>query len=153
MNTQAPALPADLPSALYPAGMEPYLQVSATGAQIYACGISKGGGTWIFKAPEAELFDAQNRLVGKHYAGPTWEALAGGKIVGVVKASAPVGTGSIPWLLLDVTSREGAGVFSEARAILRIDTKGGVAPAQGCDEARAGQETRVPYMASYIFLR
>jgi hypothetical protein len=153
MNAQAPALPADLPSALYPPGMAPYLQVSASGAQIYTCGISKDGGTWIFKAPEALLFDAQNKQIDTHYAGPTWEALAGGKIVGSVKASAPGGAGNIPWLLLDVKSREGAGIFSEAKGILRIDTQGGVAPAQGCDEAHAGQEARVPYTATYLFLK
>ena len=153
MNAQAPALPADLPSALYPAGMVPYLQVSATGAQIYTCGISKGSGTWIFKAPEADLFDAQMKLIGKHYAGPTWEALTGGKIVGAVKANAAGGAGNIPWLLLDVKAREGSGVFTDAKAILRVDTKGGVAPAQGCDEAHAGHEARVPYEANYIFLK
>jgi Protein of unknown function (DUF3455) len=152
-HAQAPAVPPDLPAALKPTGMAPYLQVSATGTQVYTCGMSNGAWTWGFKAPDAQLFDAQKKQVGKHYAGPTWEALAGGKVVGAVKASAPGGAGNIPWLLLDVKSREGSGVFTEAKGILRVDTKGGVAPAQGCDQAHSGQESRVPYTANYIFLK
>jgi len=145
-------LPENLPAALKPDGVTPYLHVSATGVQIYVCGMSNGARTWAHKGPEAALLDAQGNEIGTHYAGPTWEAF-GGKIVGAVKANAPGGAGNIPWLLLDVKSREGAGPFAEAKAILRVDTKGGVAPADGCDEAHAGQEARVPYMANYIFLK
>jgi len=34
-----------------------------------------------------------------------------------------------------------------------MGTTGGTAPGDGCDEARAGQEVRVPYSAIYIFLK
>ena len=151
----AQALP-DLPAALRPAGLAAYLEVPATGAQIYVCGKNDAGAwSWVFKAPEAQLFDKDKTQIGKHYAGPTWEALAGGgKVVGAVKASAPAPeAGSIPWLLLDIKSSEGAGVFNQAKAILRVSTHGGVAPAQGCDEAHSGQESRVPYTATYFFLK
>jgi Protein of unknown function (DUF3455) len=150
----AQALP-ELPAALKPAGLLAYLEVPATGVQIYVCGKNDAGAwTWVFKAPEAELFDTQKKQIGKHYAGPTWEALAGGKVVGAVKASAPAPeAGSIAWLLLDIKSNEGAGVFNQAKGVLRVSTHGGVAPAQGCDEAHAGQESRVPYTATYFFLK
>ena len=145
---------ADVPAALKPAGLAVYLEVPATGVQIYVCGKNDAGApTWVFKAPEAQLFDAQKKQIGKHYAGPTWEALAGGKVVGAVKANAPGEAGAIPWLLLDIKSSEGAGVFNQAKAILRVSTHGGVAPAQGCDAAHAGQEARVPYTATYLFLK
>jgi hypothetical protein len=52
-----------------------------------------------------------------------------------------------------VKSSEGSSVFTQAKGILRIATNGGVAPAQGCDEAHAGQEARVPYTATYVFLK
>jgi hypothetical protein len=147
--------PADLPAALKPAGISVYLEVPATGVQIYACGKNDAGAwAWIFKAPEAVLFDATKKQIGKHYAGPTWEALTGGKVVGAVKASAPApAAGAIPWLLLDVKSSEGSGVFTQAKGILRVSTSGGGAPAQGCDEANAGKESRVPYTATYLFLK
>jgi hypothetical protein len=45
----------------------------------------------------------------------------------------------------------GSGVFSAVTHILRIDTKGGQAPAQGCDAGHANAEVRVPYEASYYF--
>src|SRR5215468_8265558 len=133
---------ADLPAALKPSGISPYLEVSATGVQIYTCGKNDAGAwTWVFKAPEAALFDAQKKQIGKHYAGPTWEGMQGGKIVGATKANAPApGADSIPWLLLDVKSSEGSSVFTQAKGVLRIATNGGIAPAQGCDAAHADQE-------------
>jgi hypothetical protein len=150
---QTPTLD-ELPAALKPAGLSVYLEVPATGVQIYTCGKNDAGAsTWVFKAPEAQLFDAQKKQIGKHYAGPTWEALAGGKVVGAVKANAAGEPGAIPWLLLDIKSSEGSGVFNQAKGILRVSTHGGVAPAQGCDAGHAGQEARVPYTATYLFLK
>jgi Protein of unknown function (DUF3455) len=145
----------DLPTALNPQGLAIYLDVTASGVQVYHCAKNAAGAwAWTFKAPEATLSDRDNKPLGKHYAGPTWEGLDGGKVVGAVKATMPAPTANdIPWLLLDIKSREGAGRFSEAKGIIRIGTKGGVAPAQGCDEANAGQENRVPYTASYLFLK
>jgi hypothetical protein len=61
--------------------------------------------------------------------------------------------GDIPWLLLDIKSRDGTGRFTDAKAIVRTATSGGTAPAQGCDDAQAGKEARVPYTASYLFLK
>jgi len=114
-SAQTPAL-ADLPAALKPAGLSVYLEVPATGVQIYTCGKNDAGAfTWVFKAPEAALYDTQKKQIGKHYAGPTWEALAGGKVVGAVKASSPA-QNSIPWLLLDIKSSEGSGIFNKPRA-------------------------------------
>jgi len=151
---QAPKLD-ELPAALKPAGLTVYLEVPATGVQIYTCGKNDAGApTWVFKAPEATLSDTQKKQIGKHYAGPTWEALSGGKVVGAVKANAPAPeAGAIAWLLLEVKSSEGSSVFTQAKGILRISTQGGVAPPQGCDEGHAGQEARVPYTATYVFLK
>jgi len=149
-RAQAP----DIPPALKPAGMASYLEVSATGVQIYHCAKNDTGGwTWVFKGPEAALFDKDKKQIGKHYAGPTWEGMQGGKVVAGAKANAPGAAGAIAWLLLEVKSHEGTSVFTDAKTIQRISTNGGVAPAQGCDEAHAGQEARVPYTATYVFLK
>jgi hypothetical protein len=151
---QVPAL-ADLPAAIKPpTGLSVYITALASGVQIYTCGKNEAGAwTWIFKAPEASLTDAQRKPLGKHYAGPTWEGLDGGKVVGAVKAPAPSPTGSIPLLFLDIKSREGSGGFTAAKNILRVATRGGTAPAQGCDAAHSGAESRVPYTAAYLFLK
>ena len=144
-----------VPVAIKPAGLSVYLEVPATGVQIYTCGKDAAGAwAWTFKGPEAALFDTQKKPVGKHYGGPTWEGSDGGKVVGAVKANAPApGGNSIPWLLLDIKSSEGSGQFIQAKGILRVSTTGGTAPAQGCDEAHANQESRVPYTATYLFLK
>jgi Protein of unknown function (DUF3455) len=151
---QTPAID-QLPAALKPGGMAVYLEVPATGVQIYTCGKNNAGAwAWNFKGPEAELFDTQKKSIGKHYGGPTWEGADGGKVVGAMKANAPApGGSSIPWLLLDIKSSEGSGQFAQAKGILRVSTTGGTAPAQGCDEAHANQESRVPYTAVYLFLK
>jgi hypothetical protein len=150
----AQTIPIDLPDALKPAGLSAYLEVPAKGVQIYTCGKNTAGDwAWSFKAPEAELTDIKNAPIGKHYAGPTWEGADGGKVVGAAKANAPSPAGSIAWLLLDIKSREGTGQFTPAQAILRVNTTGGVMPKDGCDAANNGKDARVPYTATYLFLK
>jgi len=153
-SAQTPAI-ADLPAAIKPAGLASYLEVPATGVQIYTCNKNDAGAfVWVFKAPDAKLFDTQKKEIGHHYAGPTWEAASGGKVVAAVKANAPSPTaGAIPWLLLDIKSSEGSGTFNQAKSILRVSTAGGVAPTSGCDQANVGKESRVPYTATYLFLK
>ena len=84
-----------------PQGAPMLLEVAADGVQIYACEAKGQGFEWVFKAPEANLFNTQNLQVGTHFAGPTWKADDGSTVVGEVaaRADAPAG-GAIPWLLL-----------------------------------------------------
>src|SRR5215472_2044228 len=145
----------EVPAALNPDKLSIFRVVSATGVQVYNCTRNPTGATgWVLRAPDAQLFDLQRKPVGKHYAGPTWEGIDGGKVVGEVKTSmsAPVDK-AVPWLLLDAKSHEGSGAFTQARAIVRMATTGGVAPGDDCDETHAGQELRVPYKAIYVFLK
>ena len=145
----------EVPTALNPNKLSVFRAVSALGVQVYACTSNPASAIgWVLKGPDARLFDAQGKPVGKHYAGPTWEDLDGSKVVGTVKTSLPASVDkAIPWLLLDAKSHEGSGAFSEAQAIVRMDTTGGSAPSDGCDEGRAGREVRVPYTAIYVFLK
>jgi len=129
-------------------------ELQATGVQIYECRARKEDPAqfeWIFKAPEAELFDASGQRVGKHYGGPTWESPDGSKVVGEVKAKdTSLSSGSIPWLLLGAKATAGRGLFSPVKSIQRLNTVGGAAPATA-GQAQAGQEVRVPYTATYAF--
>jgi hypothetical protein len=74
------------------------------------------------------------------------------KVVGkaVANAASP-DPDSIPWLLVHVVSHEGTGVLSRATSIQRLNTKGGKAPASGCDAEHLNQELRAPYSADYLF--
>jgi len=58
---------------------------------------------------------------------------------------------SIPWLLVTVVDRSGDGVLAHVASVQRINTKGGKAPASGCDPAHVGQEVRAHYSADYVF--
>jgi hypothetical protein len=135
-----------------PQGAPLLLEVAADGVQIYTCEAKGQGFEWVFKAPEANLFDAKGLQVGTHFAGPSWKASDGSVVVGEVaaRADAPAG-GAIPWLLLRPKSKEGTGVLSGVAFVRRADTKGGVAPAAGCDAAHSGQQARVRYYALYQF--
>jgi hypothetical protein len=129
-------------------------ELQATGVQIYECRALKDDPArfeWIFKTPQADLFDASGLLVGKHYGGPTWESADGSKVVGEVKAKdTSLSSGSIPWLLLGAKSNSGPGLFGPVKSIQRLNTVGGAAPASA-SQAQAGQEVRVPYTATYAF--
>src|SRR5216117_2797240 len=138
-----------------PAGQALSLVSPATGVQIYECGAIKADPArfeWVFKAPEADLFDLSGKKIGKHYAGPTWESNDGSKVAGEVKArdDGPAAT-AIPWLLLAAKSTSGNGVFSRTQSIQRLYTVGGKAPAGACSKAQLGKEARVPYKATYYF--
>jgi len=133
------------------------MSVIAQGVQIYECRANKddaAAAEWVFVAPEADLFDASGRMIGKHYAGPHWESLDGSRIVGTAKArlDAPQ-AGAIPWLLLTAKSVGSEGVFSKITSVQRLKTTGGVAPdAAGCSRSSLGTLARVPYSATYVFL-
>ena len=135
-----------------PTGASLLFETVADGVQIYACEAQGQGFAWVFKAPEATLFDRQGRQVGTHFAGPSWKASDGSVVVGEVmdKADAPGGN-AIPWLLLRAKSHEGTGSMFAVAFVRRAETKGGMAPASGCDAAHRGVEARMRYSALYQF--
>jgi Protein of unknown function (DUF3455) len=146
----------DVPEKLSPPATEKLiLQVHATGDQIYVC---KPGPdpdqklAWILKAPDAQLFDSQNKVIAKHYAGPTWKHNNGSEVVGKVAARLDASdANAIPWLLLTAASHSGSGVFSTVTSIQRLHTKGGQPPQSGCDDAHRNAETKSAYSADYYF--
>jgi len=135
-----------------PANEQLVAQVHAKGEQIYSCKVDGAQSGWTLKAPEAQLFDKDGKAFGKHFAGPSWEANDGSRMVGKAAANVPSpDADAIPWLLVKVVIHEGTGVLTQVTSIQRINTKGGKAPASGCDAGHAGQEVRVPYSADYLF--
>lgn len=137
----------EVPANLQPlAGESLAMVVPAKGVQVYEC----RGGKWAFVAPEADLFDRDGKKIGRHYAGPHWEAADGSRVVGALKerAEAPR-AGDIPWLLLGAKSVGRDGAFSKVTSIQRVATSGGSAPKGGC--LLPGTQERVPYTADYHF--
>jgi hypothetical protein len=146
--------PPDVPDAIQaPAGEEVVLLAHATGSQIYACLAAVDGKfSWTLKAPEADLHDRKDKVIGTHFAGPSWKLKDGSEVTG--KAAAKVDAldpGSIPWLLVNVVSHAGNGLLGTVTTIQRVHTHGGQPPAEGCDAAHRDAETKSSYSADYYF--
>ena len=144
-----PVLPS--PTLAVPTGNRVAFHYDAVGVQIYTCSATATGYAWVFTAPEATLYGAHGRVVGKHYAGPTWESKDGSTVVGSKLAAFTADPTAIPELLLQAVSHAGDGRMSDVTYIQRLDTSFGLAPATGCDAAQAGTTARVDYTATYFF--
>ena len=135
-----------------PANEQLLLRLHAKGDQVYICKADAAQFNWTLKAPDAQLFDQEGKSFGKHFAGPSWEANDGSRVTGKAVANAPSpDPDSIPWLLVNIVSHDGTGVLSRVTTIQRINTKGGKAPASGCDSSHVSEEVRVAYSADYFF--
>jgi hypothetical protein len=119
------------------------LRVVGSGDQVYGC--INGG--WALKAPEAKLLNQQGSVIGRHFAGPTWQLNDGSWVKGkaVAKQVSP-DAAAVPWLLLE--SVGGTGRFGTVRFIQRTGTHGGNAPDGSCSRSAM---RRVPYTATYSF--
>lgn len=149
-HPHVPELPAPVcDSVNVPEGYRVSAHVYALGVQIYRW----NGTAWAFIAPEATLFadPCYEHELGLHYAGPTWEATDGSKVVGTRIASCTPQRGAIPWLLLGATSAPERGLFARLTHIQRVNTVGGTAPSE--PGAFIGDEARVPYTTEYYFYR
>jgi hypothetical protein len=142
---------AQVPDAIAAPGESVVATYHAEGAQIYDCKPDAAGKlTWVFREPIATLL-ADGKTVGRHYAGPNWEASDGSAVTGKAVANVPGTTpGDIPWLKLEVTARRGNGTLSGVTTVQRINTRGGVLSGS-CE--RAGAYFSAPYAADYVFLR
>jgi hypothetical protein len=144
----------DVPDAIQaPAGLEVVVYAHATGSQIYTCQSSPDGKfSWTLKAPDADLHDRKDKVIGHHFAGPTWKLTDGSEVTG--KAVAHVNSldaDSVPWLLVNVVSHAGNGLLSNVTTIQRVHTHGGQPPADGCDAAHVNAEIKSSYTADYYF--
>lgn len=152
-DNRAPELPAVCQSGQTdiqaPEGHKAAFRVFAAGVQVYRW----NGAAWDFVGPVANLYADHNYRgqVGTHYGGPTWEGNNGGKVVARRAAGCAPDAGAIPWLLLEATSADGPGIFSRVTFIQRVNTAGGLAPAD--PGSFAGEERRVPYTTEYYFYR
>jgi len=147
----ATAADTPLPDAIAAPGLTPVLTAHAVGQQVYECKAGADGKlVWTFREPQASLM-VDDKLIGKHYAGPTWELEGGSAVVGKAVGNAPGKTANdIAWLKLEATSHKGSGKFDDVVMVQRINTIGGVLN-DSCD--RPGWTRGMPYAADYVFLR
>ena len=119
------------------------LRAMGSGDQVYGC----INGNWVLTAPDAKLLNQNGSVIGRHFAGPTWQLNDGSSVKGraIAKQSAPDAT-AVPWLLLE--SVGGTGRLGAVRFIQRTETHGGNAPDRSCSQSAV---LRVPYTATYSF--
>ena len=99
--------------------------------------------------PLRTLFN-DGKTVGRHFAGPSWEADDGSAVIGKVVGKAPgAGAKDIAWLKLDVADKRGDGLLKDVTTVQRLDTHGGGFEG-ACD--KAGTFHAEPYSAEYVFL-
>ena len=98
------------------------------------------------------MFDKQGKIIGRLFAGPSCELSDKSVVTGKVieHADAP-DKDAIPWLLVVAVDHSGSGQLSNVTHIQRVNTRGGKAPARGCDASSVGKEVRSPYSATYRF--
>lgn len=148
---------AALPEAVrVPAGQKQMMTTTGVGEITYECRDKKdaaGQYEWAFVGPVATLYGGDKKMVGKYYAGPTWEAADGSKVTGKQVAISPASPGNIPMQLVKAEPAMGAGAMNGVSYIQRLNTKGGVAPAMACDAAGKGKRQVVAYEADYVFYR
>jgi hypothetical protein len=132
------------------AGNKVFLVGHAVGVQIYSC----NGVAWGFVAPRANLYDDHGKLIITHFAGPTWQAMDGSRVVGRLVDFVTVDPTAIPWVLLSASTAAGpdGDRLVATTYVQRIATTGGLAPpAADCNATTAGTVAEVPYTADYYF--
>lgn len=167
-------IPPPVPSNLeVPVGNTAYLIGHARGTQNYLC-LPKGAGfAWTLFGPQATLFDAGGNQQITHFlsANPdeggtpraTWQHsgdTSAAWAVAIAPSTDPnyVAPGAVPWLLLQVVGNEYGPALGHKLTyttyIQRVNTAGGLAPADGCSVATdVGRKALVPYTADYVFYR
>ena len=140
-----PAVPSEL---LPPADNKVFLVAHAEGWQIYRC---DPGNVWTLVAPSADLYAQNDKFIGTHYAGPTWQTLDGSLVTATKEKEVNLDPTAVNWLLLkkktSVAGADGAKLL-DTTWIQRINTVGGLAPAGPCVP---GTTIEVPYTADYVF--
>ena len=146
-----PSVPADI---AVEEGHKVFLVGHAVGVQIHTCTASTAGYAWV-TAPRADLYGDNGKLIATHYAGPTWEARDGSKVVGQRKSGVTVDPTAIPWLLLSAASTSAGpdgNRFAGTTFIQRTATTGGLPPAAStCNASAVGTTVEAPYTADYTF--
>ncbi|HYO23293.1 MAG TPA: DUF3455 domain-containing protein [Flavisolibacter sp.] len=156
------AMPAavDLPANM-PNGNTRIATLYADGVQKYKAQLKAGSNPaayeWVFVAPQADLYDATNKKVGTHSAGPTWQLFGDadsiyGQQFSPPRSAASPDAASIDWLLLmPKTGKPQTGMFSQVSYIQRIATQGGKAPLT--PPVSIDQTVDVKYTAVYRFAK
>jgi hypothetical protein len=135
-----------------PDHVEPVLRLHAKGVQVFRCEPRGSGYAWVFRLPEADLFDAGGRAVVRHGANFSFEHADGSRLLGTVVEfdEAPRAT-DLRWLLLSVRSF-GQGTLAGVTHVQRVNTSGGMPPPR-CEASQQNRLLRVDFSADFVFYK
>jgi hypothetical protein len=168
-----PVPPAVPPALAAPAGARLVAVTEAAGTQNYMCLPSGEGVAWVHLGPQATLFGSRDEQVMTHFLSgnplegdlprATWQDSRDTSTVWAVAIASYTGSdyvqpGAIPWLLLRVVGAQYGPAWGDrlirTTYIQRVNTVGGVAPADGCASGSdVGRRAFVPYTTAYVFYR
>ena len=172
VHAQTVTPPSVPPGLEVPAPNQAFRVGHAAGTQNYVCQPSDhlGRVNWVLFTPEASLFDDQSAQIITHFNSPnpdeggvsvraTWQDSRDTSSIwarGI--AFAMVDSDAIAWVKLEVVGKRlgptGGNALSGATFVQRVNTKGGLAPATGCEVlSDVGHKAFVPYTADYFFYR
>jgi Protein of unknown function (DUF3455) len=135
-----------------PDTVEPVLRLQARGVQVFRCEPRGGGYSWIFRLPEADLFDANGKAVVRHGANFSFEHVDGSRLLGsIVDFDDAPDTHNLRWLLFSTRSF-GEGALSGVNYVQRVNTIGGMPPAR-CEPAQQNRVLRVDFSADFVFYK
>ncbi len=144
------------PAVAVPAGNKLVMIAVGAGDLTYECRVKTGAAgayEWVFAGPNAILSDKNGKAVGKYYGGPTWESNDGSKVTGKQVATAPNVPTAIPLQLVKSNPATGNGAMTDITYIQRLNTVGGIAPADACASGNVGEKKLVKYQADYLFYK
>ncbi|HEX4781808.1 MAG TPA: DUF3455 domain-containing protein [Usitatibacter sp.] len=148
--------PSGVPARLQPPGTDvPAFMLSANGVMIYQCQVSladPNAYSWSLVAPDATLYDGGHE-VARTTSPNLIESLGDGSSVSGVVRSAQAAPGALPWTLAQAQPIGETGVFVGVTTLQRVNTRGGVPPAGGCNADNTGTEARVAFSADYYFYK
>lgn len=167
-NVDPPQVPETI---AVPAGSEAFLIGHAVGTQNYICLPDGAGAKWVLFGPQATVLDDHGNQIMTHYLSPnpaesstpraTWQHSDRTSAVWAMKVSESddasyVEPGAIKWFLLQVKGAEEGSHphdrLAKTTVIQRVNTSGGVAPANECAlTGDVGKTKFVPYTADYVF--
>jgi Protein of unknown function (DUF3455) len=145
-----------LPGAVQvPAGHRMVLETVAKGEIAYTCSAKAGMAgqfEWVFTGPKAAMSLRNKQSIGTYFGPPaTWLHSDGSVVTGTQVAVAPNNATSIPLQLVKANPKAQAGAYAETSYIQRVNTVGGIAPANPCTASIFGVKQTVEYSADYIF--
>lgn len=137
------------------ANERPAFVLSGNGVMIYQCKATLANPNvyaWFYVAPDATFYEG-NREIARMTTPNLLESLDDGSSVSGIVRAAQASPGALPWTFAQAAPIGETGLFANVSSMQRVNTRGGLPPAAGCNADNDGAESRVAFNADYYFYR